>query len=377
MVFGLALAPFSALANAGTPLMWAGMLHLAFGNALIGVFEGLLVAWRFSLPKRKAVLLLIAANYFSAWVGGLFLRGAIVHALPLDLNNGWRWFWIMVVLTYLITLLLEWPFVAFCFRRTERWLPRSVRANVLVQTASYVVLFGWYWMASGTSLYTRLRVTSPAELSLPANVVVYFISEKDGDVYRRGLAESTATKVYTLGSRNADDRLFARPNSENRDRWDLVARLRTNESRDGKFVEVLTNLLVEATLDERATLRSPPQYEGTWFNFGEAGRLGSATNSAWKFRTGFWSIEGLTAQKSGSRERIHFSYETPFGHWTIRNAFHLPSDKVLFQLGDDQVCAFDPETRRVALLWRGRGPVPMMEKSTSGRATAELPSGTP
>ena len=32
--------PMVAMANAGTPLMWAGMLHLLFGNALIGIFEG-------------------------------------------------------------------------------------------------------------------------------------------------------------------------------------------------------------------------------------------------------------------------------------------------------------------------------------------------
>ena len=30
----------SALANAGTPLMWAGMLHLVFGNLVIGLGEG-------------------------------------------------------------------------------------------------------------------------------------------------------------------------------------------------------------------------------------------------------------------------------------------------------------------------------------------------
>lgn len=32
------------LANAGTPLMWAGMLHLVIGNAIIGIAEGALLA---------------------------------------------------------------------------------------------------------------------------------------------------------------------------------------------------------------------------------------------------------------------------------------------------------------------------------------------
>jgi hypothetical protein len=49
----------------------------------------------------------------------------------------------------------------------------------------------------------------------------------------------------------------------------------------------------------------------------------------------------------------------------IRNTVQLPSDKALFQLGEDQICVFDPTTRQVALLWRGRGPVAVMEKANA------------
>ena len=36
--------PTTALANAGTPLMWAAPIHLILGNAIIGVLEGLTLA---------------------------------------------------------------------------------------------------------------------------------------------------------------------------------------------------------------------------------------------------------------------------------------------------------------------------------------------
>jgi len=144
--------PRYAWADAGTPLMWAGMFHLMLGNALIGVGEGFLLAWLFSVPRRKGVWVMIFANYTSAWLGGLFARGAIVQALPMDLNNGWRWFWCMVVVTYVMTLMIEWPFVAWCLRGKQDWLERSLSASLVVQSSSYVVLFAWYWMASGTSL---------------------------------------------------------------------------------------------------------------------------------------------------------------------------------------------------------------------------------
>src|SRR5688572_5567562 len=134
---GVVALPQQAYANAGTPLMWAGMLHLAVGNALIGILEGYLLAWLFGVPRAKAVGIMIAANYISAWVGGLLIRGAIVKVLPMDLNNGWFWFWVMVVTTFGLTLLLEWPFVAWGFRGVQNWLVRSVRASLVVQGSSY------------------------------------------------------------------------------------------------------------------------------------------------------------------------------------------------------------------------------------------------
>lgn len=93
VLFGMAAFPQPAWANAGTPLMWAGMLHLVFGNALIGLGEGLLLAWVFFAPKVKTVLTLILANYVSAWLGGHFILAPLVQALPLDLTNAWRWLW--------------------------------------------------------------------------------------------------------------------------------------------------------------------------------------------------------------------------------------------------------------------------------------------
>ena len=359
---GVAALPQQAWANAGTPLMWAGIVHLFIGNVLIGIGEGSLLTWLFAVPKAKTIGAMVLANYVSAWLGGLFIRSAIVKALPMDLTNGWMWFWIMVGATYFITLLIEWPFIAWCFRGTQHWLGRSLRASLVVQSASYVLLFGWYWMSSGTSLYTQMHIVAPAELSLPGSVVVYFIAPGDGDVYRRPLTGGSEQKICVLHSAADNDRLFVRPSASDTGRWDLVARLETRDRRDPRFVDVLTNMLVEAAPDLH-TSRSDDPAAGTWFNFGEVPTLSIATNNPWKFWAGFWAMEGLRASHKPTEERVQFSYETPFGAWMVRNAVHLPSDKVLFQLGHDQVCAFDPASKKVALLWHGRGPVPLIEKA--------------
>ena len=91
--------PAVAFADAGTPLMWAGAFHLIIGNAIIGIAEGLILAILFRQKKARCVLIMIAANYFSAWAGG-FLLSWIADSRQVDLYNAWQWLWIMVVVTY-------------------------------------------------------------------------------------------------------------------------------------------------------------------------------------------------------------------------------------------------------------------------------------
>ncbi|NCC84780.1 MAG: hypothetical protein EOM03_11745 [Clostridia bacterium] len=207
-----------------------------------------------------------------------------------------------------------------------------------------------------------MNVVASADLSLPESVLVFFISPADGDVYRRQLTGGSEQKIFDLHSTNRNDRLFIRPSTTDSNCWDLVASVDI-EWPSGRFVDVLTNMMVEVAPERRSSYDGQSRYAGTGDNFGEVQSLGSATNSHWKFRTSVGLKEGLWASNETTGESVHFSYETLFGAWRVRNAVHLPSDKVLFQLGRDQICAFDPVRRRVGLLWKGRGPVPVIEKA--------------
>jgi hypothetical protein len=369
LILGAVAFPQQASANAGTPLMWAGMLHMVFGNALIGLGEGLLLARLFSVPRNRGVSVMILANYFSAWVGGLFIGNALVPSITMDLNNGWRWFWIMVIATYFMTAILEWPFIVWCLRGSKDSLRRSLRASIVVQSASYVLLFGWYWMASGTSLYTKMNIVAGADMSLPESVLVYFIAPADGNVYSRPLMGGVERKVFDLHSTDEHTTLFIRPSMVDTNRWDLMACMETSNYRYPRIVEVLTNLLVEAARDPRITDADPPDYMGRWAGFGVMPGLAEATDSQWKCYPGYYSVDGLRAWNQATGEQVRFAYETPFGSWAVRKAVHLPTDKVLFQFGNDQICAFDPARRRVALLWHGRGPVPVIQTTISKQTT--------
>jgi len=72
-------------------------------------------------------------------------------------------------------------------------------------------------------------------------------------------------------------------------------------------------------------------------------------------------IEGLTAITTTGQVKLHLAFETPFAAWYIRNATQLPLGQVVFQLGENQVCILEPETRKVARISSGRGPVVVVQ----------------
>lgn len=344
----------NARANAGTPLMWAGMLHLTIGNLVLGIAEGLAVSLIFKLRKLRAVGIMILANYCSAFVGGVFVRGHIIRTVDIHLDNAWAFLWLMVGVTFLLTLLLEYPFVLACFRgKSKRWR-HSLYALLAVQAVSYLLLFGWYWGASGMSAVRDCELVPVAELKPPMDLLVYYISPRDGKVYRQPVL-GEAAMAHEAGSGHQNDRLIAVRNETDPGSWDLVARL---EPKDGGNKG--TYLVLEKSRRGKVLL-SEREACGTWRTFGKVKSV--AGESAWQLHIGVWPIEGIAGTNRETGDKVYFAYETPFGAWTVRNAVILPNDQVLFQLGFDQICLLDPATKKVALVARGRGPLAVLEGS--------------
>ncbi len=340
----LAFSPTVAYADAGTPIMWASAFHLVLGNAVIGVAEGLILAFLFRLKRAPCVAIMIAANYFSAWVGGVFLIPAITASLDLDLYNAWRWLWYMVAITYFFTLLLEWPFVALCLRKSDGWFRKSIWGSLVVQSASYLALFGWYWAASGTSLYTDLVVVEPSAISLPEIAMLYYIDDHDGDVYARDLGHEETRKVSELGSSGVEHTLLLRGSRTTAGRWDVIAGSETEEPSPAEIVVLA---------DVSGTAADPPCVRIR--RGGEVPRF-RADKSGWQFHFG-WMAGRLDGENMMNGQNIHLSLETPFVRWPVYCPTQLPSGHVIFQLGRHQICILDPDDRKVALLAKGRWPV--------------------
>ena len=101
-MLALGVFPSTAFANAGTPLMWASALHLVFGNAIIGIIEGSLLAGMFKCSKWKSVVVLIVANYASAWVGAYFVAGYLPSLVEMTILNVQYWFLTFVAIAFVV-----------------------------------------------------------------------------------------------------------------------------------------------------------------------------------------------------------------------------------------------------------------------------------
>ncbi len=350
----LLLSPATAQANAGTPLMWATTFHLLIGNLLIGVFEGYILGAVFKLPMGRCIRKLIEANYVSMWLGGLILLNIVFYFIPMDLYT-LPWIYPgMILFSFIVTLLIEYPFVLSAFKDVQGRGKKAWKGTLLTQTLSYIILFGWYWMCSYTSLYTENKIVPLSEMELPKEVTIYFISTEDGNVYSGQLAEQNWQKVYDFDKKDekTDNCLNVWPSETNTNLWDIVFCERHREGK--RTIEVILKDIAQ----DAAPFGDSP-YVDSWIQLlWKAPQIGDAKQSAWVFINGFWAAGGFLGKNEENNEKVRVSLEIPYqGKWYVRFISHLPGDRVLFQLGRDQICLYDLNKKQVALVTKGRSPL--------------------
>ena len=363
--FAVVYSPASALADVGTPLVWGSAFHLLLGNAAIGCFEGWLLARYLKLPWPRPVWPLIVANYCSAWLGTLLLP-FLFDCYATDIYVVGRVIGALIFFSFLLTLVIEWPFVYRAIPKGRRRLQQSLRGSLVIQSVSYVILFGTYFALSGTSLLTKFDRVPTNQLSLPAGVQVFYISQGDGNVYSFTTPTAPDRKVFNLGSTNVWDRLGLRDSIESTNAWDLIAF--RDRLEDGRVV-------VPHISSEDRISAVDASFLNRYYGWGiRPHQIGEATNSAWRFGWAHWPDVGMWAQRRN--ERVRLALGTPFGGWSPLRVVHLPGDLAMLQLGTGQVCLVDMPRRKISLLRRGYGFVALHDHgSTSDAALAQVRCG--
>lgn len=339
--------------------MWASILHLIIGNAIIGLFEGLLLSWMYKVPRWQTVTVLVAANYASAWTGGVWIIGSVKGIPDITIENVRLWFWLLVVAAFAVTLIIEFPFIWYALRSKQRPVMTALKAVVVIHSISYIVIFGWYWNAGEGSLMTELAIVAPRDIVPATGYNLYYLTSDGSQVIESDLFGNAPRVIKVISAKNSDSRLYARKDAQGK--YDLYVHAAAREREKERNEIVKSDFSDQAPLDWRHSKENSDDAGGTWFNFGSVPSLARVTD--WKYHTGFWPAEGISGENEKLKLHFRFSMETPYVAWIARNATHLEGDSVVLQIGDDQICILDPLKKRIALIARGHGCIVAKQKT--------------
>jgi hypothetical protein len=336
----LLLITENAFANAGTPLMLASALHLVVGNAFIGIIEGLLIAIVFGVKKKRSISIMILANYVSMIAGSViivvagdfFNRQVTIYSIHLLLIC-------LLLGSFVLTILIEWPFCIWIFKSNDVIKKKSLRASVYAQALSYALLIPFYFLASGTSLLWNVK----PDRSLPfvkSNPWVYYISTDHTKISRVRVIGEYPEKVADVRINSDYARLFAKQ-SNVAGQWDLWVKDRFENKKDEQKI-LIKNFATRTELLRRFDGKVYDEEPDSWFNCGVVD-FRVPDKRDWEARTGFWAIEGFQAENKKTGQKIHLALETPFVQWYMRNVSILPDNQVIFQMGS-QIVIFDLKT---------------------------------
>ncbi|QYK48212.1 MAG: hypothetical protein KF838_15650 [Phycisphaeraceae bacterium] len=351
-----------AQANAGTPLMWLGLLHLTAINLIIAGVEAYILKLIARVPFGRALAASLIANYASALVGLLLLVPYAsqslerVSGIPIDAANAHMLRFIL--LAFLATLVVEGP-IFFLIARKRARPRRLVAAFLLAQLATYAALL---WIYNGASNASATRVTRDHTMAfVPRDhaAAVYYINHSDGDLWRVGLNGAGRERIGPIP-------LFSTPVPDDYTSYgkfdpyyheiltvaanpdggeDLVAvRDLGREQQSQTLIEDLRDSLGPRSLqiphrdifDTRPPDRALP-----------------------KVTNGFWAFDGLSIYPRGTEQDLwkdswSVAYETPLAAWRVSRVSILPDNLIVFDLGDRQICVLDPHTRTLGVLAEGR-----------------------
>jgi hypothetical protein len=370
-----ALAAFSlsspVLGDVGSPMMIARTMHLLFGNAIIGLLEGLLIAWLFRAPWKKCVPVLILGNYASAILGVSLASLARTHFFPTlyhgasiyDLEGLVRGaFRISVAVSFLVTLVIEWPFCFWALGRSAARLSRWIRADLLVQSVSYACLLGLSSQLSRYDLFEAVRVDPSVVAEAGGGATIYYVSSEDGDLYRVRLDGRNRQRLRQLGLKDFHGTLMLQ-HEDGAATWQLYLDQYPKPELLASDIRLpaipgpnyaISTFREDASGKEMTRIRNRRLYS-------RALSYVPAPQQEWQVNVN--SLLGLRVWNERSGEKLTVSLDTPVGTWRVDYGTVLPGAKVVFEMAD-QILLLDIKTRRLGAIATGHCPVVVPDASS-------------
>jgi hypothetical protein len=278
---------------------------------------------------------------------------------------------VALVAAWVLTLLIEWPFMALCFRGASGWLRRSVMATLAIQTVSCLVVGGFLMKASYYSLLTEHRIVASEELPWPPGLVVYYIDPDGRSIRSFDTDAGESAVVHRMGDRQKSELSAVYFSAEPTEEGTSIHQLLVG-SIWGSFAEQAKAEELGVWVDASSIVRvrkvqepdDRPLYPfgADWHPYSPSGGPVSINKPPPEVRgiwQGFWAAQGLeyTIGDEEKSRSFQLSIETPYANWGVRQTMHLGDGILIFVLGTDQICLLDMRTQRVALKMRGFGPI--------------------
>lgn len=357
------------LANSLSPVMWLTIALLFSGNAIIGIIEGIVVSCVFRFPPIRTTLLFIVANYASMWFG-IFLFGIGEQPSPLPetifaepLNNASSLIWICIAISFAVSCIIEFPFCWIASRLAKAPFKKSVLAVLLAQSVSYPLLMLLFYNSKNTIGDEVVVATLNEVIPDSLKATIYFIGEGDGSLYEVQINGSGLKLLKPIKATDEHDVLGWLPPQDSE---------YESDSKSNAWQLILDRQDVNEVLFEKpkgrceAFLRSPDlpliAEDGWWLKASGIADLRHPDKRDWSIEPN--GNHGIWAKCKSTNDEIEITFDTPFVSWWGRCITILPGDIAVFELGK-QVCVLSVQTRKIAFLARGRGPVVLLEESKS------------
>lgn len=371
---------FFLLANTTTWMMFVNLPMLLVGNVLIGLLEGVILTWVFKVRWHRAVAFMIVANYVSM-LAGLALFGfagieGLFHIVWRPTVGDYReWFWFVLGLAFVLSILLEWPLCRLSFTPNARSWKRSLLACSVLQVVSYLLclapILHWYEDIHINDTVKIVPVMSVVDGDLPFRV--YFIDPDDGDIYRMKINGTEIEHVlHTKLDPGSRLLLYSQKTSiESGVPFGLFV-----SNKGEKSVALLQK---DFALSESAFLNPFEIIEGlsAWSTYAFAADLRPEHERSLFVRVNWDGLQVAEEWTSGDGEyhglgywiftyspSFDLQFKTTIGSWPCLNPTILPGDIVIFEFGG-QICALDLKQRKLALIRMGYGPVVVRDEDES------------
>jgi hypothetical protein len=302
---------------------------------------------------------MIAANYLSAWAGYVFVVGVrelgIVQAqLPSDpqhalsvlsdtLNTA---FLIVVAVTLGMSVVLEWPFVAFAVKPRPRRALVALGISLVLQTVSYAVIAPLYRTAAKVNLLDEVSIDAAVVAETANDSWVYHISADGTTLDRIRINGSDCGTVATLPVVKGKHRWLRPVAAEGDETIALAYRTSANEDH-----MPISDWCKRPHHPWKIFPNPQGDYPPEW-------------ETQWHASTADLIHRGLKLHNSDLREARYLFLDSPLLNWECSNATLLPDNRVVYQLGP-WIVLLDLDARAMGVITAGRSPVLVLDSAQS------------